>query len=118
VLLEPKPGETASAGKLTRFSWRWEGELAAGWSFEIRIWQSGDPGSLGAFDALELRSLIQRSRDEYSANIDVGAAESVRLHDGGDYFWSVAVVQIEPGYARIGPEAPAFKVRCEVPVEK
>jgi len=116
ILLEPAAGETASAGKLTTFRWRWEGELAPGWSFEIRIWQSGDPGSLGAFDALELRSLIQRSEDEYSANIDVGAAESVRLHGGGDYFWSVAVVQVEPTYARIGPEAPPFKVRCETPV--
>jgi hypothetical protein len=99
----------------TTFKWRWYGELAEGWGFEVRIWREGDPDHYGAFDAQELTKYLARQPDDiYAVNLLVEGAYSVRQHGGGDYYWTVAVVELEP-YTRIGSEATPRKLNYIIP---
>jgi serine/threonine protein phosphatase PrpC len=115
VLQDPPEGASALQGIGATFKWGWRGELAEGWGFEVRIWQEGDPDHFGAFDARELTQYLAHQPDGiYAVTLLVEGAYSVHLHGGGDYYWTVAVVQLEP-YARIGPEALPRKLRFVIP---
>lgn len=115
VLLDPPEGASAIQDLGTTFKWRWDGQMAEGWGFEVRIWQEGDPDHFGAFHAGELMKYLDHQPDSiYAVSFLVEGAYSVRLHGGGDYYWTVAVVQVEP-YQRISLEAPPRKLRFVIP---
>ncbi len=115
ILQDPSEGASALKGMGTTFKWRWHGELAEGWGFEVRIWREEDPDHYGAFDAQELMKYLARQPDgAYAVSLLVEGAYSVRQHGGGDYYWTVAVVQLNP-YTRIGQEAPPRRLRYTIP---
>jgi hypothetical protein len=93
ILVSPDNG-AGITGRAT-FVWAWPGpSLAANQGFEVRIWKDGQPDHYGAAGA------VRETRIE----IELGSAYGVQQGGGGDYFWTVAVVEIDP-YKRIGPEA-------------
>ena len=115
VLQDPSEGASAIKGMGTTFKWRWDDQLTEGWGFEVRIWRDGDPDHYGAFDARELLKYLDRQPDGvYAVSLLVEGAFSVRQHGGGDYYWTVAVVGLEP-YVRIGSEAPPRKLKYVIP---
>jgi hypothetical protein len=94
ILLAPAPNEVASGGMT--FSWRWDGRpLAANEAFEVRLWKDGQPAHFGAAEPTR----------NFSLPIDVGSAYGVRQGGSGQYWWTVALVQMNP-YQPVGPEAP------------
>jgi protein phosphatase len=114
VLQDPLDGASAFRGHGPTFKWRWDGELAEGWGFEVRIWREGDD-HYGAFDVRELMKYVARQPDgSYAVGLLVEGAYGVHLHGEGEYFWTVAVVQVDP-YVRIGPEAAPRKLKYEIP---
>jgi len=82
----------------TTFEWEWAGSpLKANQGFEIRIWKEGQPDHYGAADA---KGIGKQTRYE----LDVAGAYGVQQGGDATYFWTVAVVQLDP-YLRIGEEA-------------
>jgi hypothetical protein len=105
VLKSPDDGTSAATGGTTIFEWQWNGELQEGWGFDILIWKEGiDPDHFGGFDVLDIRNNLQSSGNTYTFSWDVASSYSVQQHGGGEYTWTVLVVQVTP-YERIGPEA-------------
>ena len=101
-LVGPQDGITAEGGIL--FTWKWTGPvLAANQGFEVRIWKQGQPDHYGAAEPVRTTN----------ANIDVRGAYGVRTGGSGDFFWTVAIVQLNP-YQRIGPEAPPRRLVIHV----
>ncbi|MBE7474903.1 MAG: hypothetical protein DPW09_37820 [Anaerolineae bacterium] len=101
ILLEPEPDRAGLIQYDTRqeikFVWQWPGELSDDLSFEIRVWLR-DEEHVGAHDARFLRQnpTFQRLDDhKYTVNLVLSGATGV-TRTASDYFWSVAVVQIEP----------------------
>lgn len=81
------------------FQWRWEGTLAENWGFEVRGWLP-EQNHNGIHDARITGGIGPNEFGVYSLNLRV--PEQFR---GKIWYWTVAVVQLEP-YERIGPEAP------------
>ncbi len=105
-LLDPSEAETIPTGRLASFSWVWPGQLSETTTFEIRIWTDSDQNHQGAYSAQEMQNKIEYDgNDRYQVAFDPAGAASVQNHAGqADFWWTVAVVQIEP-YQQIGPEA-------------
>jgi eukaryotic-like serine/threonine-protein kinase len=98
------PNDGAIVSGTTTFTWQWSGApLAANEAFEVRLWKEGQLDHYGA--TAPVRSP--------SATFDVGSAYGVQQGGSGGYFWTVAVVQIEP-YQRTGEEAPPRSISVEV----
>ncbi|MGB3221105.1 MAG: hypothetical protein WBD79_27190, partial [Anaerolineae bacterium] len=103
VLIAPA-NNLVTNGEVT-FAWNWAGPpLAANQGFEIRVWREGQPDHYGASSPVTTNSTT------------VGLAGSYGVQQGGSgrYFWTVAVVQLNP-YRRIGPEASARVLMVELP---
>jgi hypothetical protein len=93
VLVSPYDGAMASGQ--TTFVWSWTGPaLPANQGFELRIWKEGQPDHYGAASPVRTTSVT----------LDMQGAYSVQQGGSGRYFWTVAVVQLEP-YYRLGSEA-------------
>jgi serine/threonine protein kinase len=93
VLVSPDDGARAS-GQIT-FVWSWTGPaLPANQGFELRIWKEGQPDHYGATSPVGTTSVT----------FDVRSAYGVQQGGSGRYFWTVAIVQLEP-YYRLGSEA-------------
>jgi|GEM_PF-1297053 len=93
VLVSPNDNSNASGRVI--FAWEWHGaSLTADQAFEVRIWREGQPDHYGAAEPTRATSEA----------IDVGSAYGVTQGGSGQYFWTVALVQINP-YSRLGPEA-------------
>lgn len=96
TLIAPADGESTTGP--TTFSWTWSGPaLQNNQGFEVRIWKAGQD-HYGA--AAPVRDL--------SLAINVTGAYGVQQGGSGEYFWTVALVQIKSDnsdYQRIGPEA-------------
>lgn len=91
-------------GEVT-FAWNWAGPpLAANQGFEIRVWRDGQPDHYGASAPVTTTS----------ATIGLTGSYGVQQGGNGRYFWTVAVVQLNP-YRRIGPEASARVLIVELP---
>ncbi len=84
----------------------WQGpQLEAGLGYEIRLWQAGDPYHYGAASTDEVMQRVTRRDDgAFTVSLDIRSAYSVQLHGSGDYFWSIAVVVMDP-YEPLGTEA-------------
>jgi hypothetical protein len=77
------------------FTWSWTGPApTANQGFEVRIWKEGQPDHYGAAEPVRITS----------TTIDVRSAYGVTQGGPGAYFWTVALVQLDPP-RRIGPEA-------------
>jgi hypothetical protein len=95
-ILRAPPNNTDASGLVT-FSWDWVGPaLTPNQGFEVRIWRADQPDHYGA--AAPVRN--------NSTTIDLTGAYGVQQGGSGLYFWTVAVVGLNP-YQRIGPEAAA-----------
>lgn len=79
----------------TTFTWNWSSPaLAANQGFEVRLWKEGQPDHYGANEPVRSTSVT----------FDVKGAYGVQQGGAGKYYWTVAVVQLNP-YQRTGIEA-------------
>ena len=99
VLLEPLEGQPV-AGRTT-FVWAYTGELAPAWAFEVHLWRDGTRDHLTAAGADTQRAGSNR----WQQTIEVSQTTAVLAGGPGAYWWTVAVVQLNP-YKPIGEEAP------------
>ena len=98
------PNDGAVVSGTTTFTWQWSGApLAANEAFEVRLWKEGQPDHYGATGPVR----------STSATFDVGGAYGVQQGGSGRYFWTVAVVQMDP-YQRTGEEAPPRSITVEL----
>jgi len=111
VLISPTEGETAQAGTLTTFRWRWEGTLKENWAFEVLVWKEGEAMG-GAHDARETIRMASSS-GIYELAIDPEGASAVT--SSGEYQWSVWVVQLDPYRPVSQPALPAWRLQVAVP---
>ncbi|MFZ1628168.1 MAG: hypothetical protein WAV70_04480 [Anaerolineae bacterium] len=103
VLIAPA-NNLVTNGEVT-FAWNWAGPpLAANQGFEIRVWREGQPDHYGASSPVTTNS----------TTVGLAGAYGVQQGGSGRYFWTVALVQLNP-YRRIGPEASARVLMVELP---
>ena len=95
--IAPEEWATGLTGKIT-FVWDYAGQLQAGQAFEVRIWAEGQAEHLGAAAATTDR--------EQWINLDVPPGIEANKFAGGEYLWTVAVIEKATG-ARIGRESEA-----------
>ncbi len=102
ILRSPASGFLTTG--LVSFSWDWPGApLSANQGFEVRVWKDGQPDHFGASSPVTANA----------ATIDLRGAYGVQQGGNGRYFWTVALVQVNP-YKRIGPEASARVLTVEL----
>ncbi len=99
VLLAPIEGLQVSGD--TTFVWAYTGDLATDWAFEVHLWQDGTRDHLTAAGADTQRAGAGR----WQQIISVSQTTAVRAGGPGAYWWTVAVVQLNP-YKPLGEEAP------------
>jgi serine/threonine protein kinase len=99
------PGGGATVRGRTTFRWTYDGPpLADNQAFEVRIvWDLRSPDHNGAASPVRATDIT----------IDLDQVNVVRAHGVGPYYWTVAVIQVEP-YAAIGPEAPLQRFMVNV----
>ncbi len=105
TLLHPITLDPATNG-MTNFKWQWTGPLPSGIGFEVRVWREGEL-PVGAHDAvLDNRQGRVKSlgNNEYQLTTDIAHASGVR-NRSGVYFWTVALVRIDPAYEDLGIQA-------------
>ena len=98
-------------GGPTTFEWIWEGAVPANHGFEIMVWRNGE-FIAGAHDAVadNLAGRIQfLGNNRYRIQLDIRYAAGIQ-NRGGDYLWSVGLVQISPSYAGLGIQAPPARL--------
>lgn len=112
ILISPAAGSNLTQN--TAFVWEWPGQLAPNHSFEVRLWL-GDNPHYGAYDAREtLTDMQSLGNNRYSLSFNLADAYSVIRHgNSADYFWSVALVELEP-YRDLGFEAEARPVQINL----
>jgi serine/threonine protein phosphatase PrpC len=99
-----------------KFSWIWPGELSDDLSFEIRVWLPGSRPE-GVHDARLLKqdpTFQALDGDKYSVTLTLRGARGLK-GTSSDYFWSVGVVRIEPGYEWLNLEADPRNISLIVP---
>jgi len=94
-LIEPLPMVNISTNKNVTFEWEWNGTLAQGHGFEVRIWKDNET-HFGGYDAAETLKQVSHEGNRYKLTFDVSQAWGVTQHRNGDYLWSVAIVTINP----------------------
>lgn len=98
-----QPPEGATVSGVVQFVWRWPGpELGPNQAFEVRLWREGQVEHYGAAEPVRATSIT----------VDLASAYAVQQGGSGRYFWTVAVVEVNP-YRRIGAEAPARTLYVE-----
>jgi serine/threonine protein kinase len=113
VLLKPASLDEPSYG-LTDFEWEWQGALPPEFGFEVRVWREGEPLA-GAHDAVldnQQGRIEQFGPNKYRLRLDIRQAAGVRGRTG-EYLWTVALVQISPGYADLAQQAEPIRLRFE-----
>lgn len=99
TLLEPITLDPPSSGPTT-FVWEWTGSLPSKYGFEVRVWRPGQPPS-GVHNAIldnqngRVKSL---GDNKYQLFTDISETSGVR-GIGGEYRWTVSLVQIAPEYS-------------------
>jgi len=81
-----------------------------------RVWRDGEPPA-GVHNALldNQNGLIEAlGNDIYRLTADISEAAGVR-NRGGEYNWTVVLVQIEPAYQDLGVQAEPARFRFEPP---
>jgi serine/threonine protein kinase len=99
----------------TDFEWVWHGPKPEDSGFEIRVWRNGE-AQLGAHDAMldnQQGRIKQITENTYRLTIDISQAAGVRGR-GGDYLWTVVLIQVSPEYADLGIQAEPALLRFAV----
>jgi hypothetical protein len=92
----PVDNATVLGEAMTPFNWFWNGpSLSENQGFEVRIWQ-GTEQHFGAYDARHQEDIVRQPGGRFQLSFVAQSAYSVNLHGTGEYFWTVAVVQLEP----------------------
>jgi hypothetical protein len=105
TLLNPVTFDNPSRGP-TDFVWRWTGAVPAGVGFEVRVWREGEIPA-GVHDSVldnQNGSIKRIGENEYSLRVDITNTPGVRSRSG-EYWWTVVLVQISPGYADLKQQA-------------
>jgi serine/threonine-protein kinase len=116
TLLNPDLEKPAFAYQLIDFEWEWIGTLPPELGFEVRVWREGEPQA-GAHNAVldNTEGRIEPiGENRYRLSIDITEAAGVRRR-AGEYWWTVALVQVSPEYADLGQQAEPGLLRFEVP---
>lgn len=93
VLLSPEEGATAS--DQVTFEWGWGGgPLPPNYGFEVRLWKNDQTDHYGAAAPVPANRLV----------VNLEGAHGVSQGGTGRYYWTVAVVKLQP-YQRVGLEA-------------
>jgi hypothetical protein len=114
VLLKPAGVGEPTYGP-TEFEWRWNGSVEPDQGFEVRVWREGEPPA-GVHNAVEDNStgkIVALGENVYRLNVDISDAAGVRGR-GGEYLWTVVLVQISPEYRDLGTQAPPGRLRLEL----
>jgi len=95
VLIQDVEMVTIAEGNRHSFRWRWPNKLKDNESFELRIWTDGQDVHYGAYDAKEIPTFL--GDGSYELSFAPSGAYGVKT--GGlnkPYYWTVAVVQLQP----------------------
>ncbi len=114
VLREPVPPDNTTSGP-TQFEWQWTSPLGAGQGFEVRVWREGEPPA-GVHNAVEDNQngkVAALGNNTYRLNVDITNAYGVQGR-GGDYLWTVALVQVSPDYQDLGKQAAPGRLRLDI----
>jgi hypothetical protein len=99
----------------TEFEWRWNGSVGADQGFEVRVWREGEPPA-GVHNSVEDNqngNVMALGNYTYRLNVDITDAYGVQGR-GGEYLWTVVLVQISPEYRDLGTQAPPGRLRLEL----
>jgi serine/threonine protein kinase len=110
VLLKPTIDDTSTG--FTDFEWQWSGQIGADQGFEVRVWQEGEPPA-GVHNAVadnQNGTVATLGNNRYRLSADIREAPGVR-NRGGDYLWTVVLIQISPEYKDLGIQAPPGRLR-------
>ncbi len=92
------------------FRWGFDGQLPAKCGFEVRVWREGETPE-GVHDAVldnKTRAVKRVGGDEFELNVPF-LHNLPSISGAGTYWWTVAIVEIEPAYRDIGQQAaPSF----------
>jgi hypothetical protein len=113
TLLKPAGVDEPTYGR-TDFEWRWNGPVRADQGFEVRVWREGEPVA-GVHDAVEDNlngKVLAPGGNVYHLTVDIRDAAGVRGR-GGEYLWTVALVQVSPDYQDLGKQATLGRLRFE-----
>jgi hypothetical protein len=114
VLVRPAGVEEPTYGP-TEFEWRWSGSVAADQGFEVRVWRDGEPPA-GVHNSVidnQNGNVMSLGNNTYRLNVDITDAYGVQGR-GGEYLWTVALVQISPEYQDLGTQASPGRLRLEL----
>jgi hypothetical protein len=112
TLLKPTLDEPTYG--LTDFEWRWDGPIGADQGFEVRVWREGEPPA-GVHNAVEdnLNGRVAAlGNNTYRLTVDIRNAAGVQGR-GGEYWWTVVLVQVSPEYRDLGKQATPGRLRFE-----
>lgn len=113
LLLKPVSPNEPTYGPTT-FEWEWQGPLPPGYGFEVRVWREGEPPA-GVHNAVldNTQGRIEKiGENRYRLQVDISQAAGVRQR-GGEYLWTVVLVQVSPTYADSGLQAEPGRLRFE-----
>ncbi len=117
ILLKPLPPDNTTAGP-THFEWLYGGVVQPDQGFEVRVWPEGS-APLGAHDAVEanLKGWVKAlGEGRYALDIDISQSAGVQGRSG-EYWWSVALVQVNPTYRDLGIQAVPSRLHFVPPGE-
>jgi len=112
TLLKPTLDEPTYG--LTDFEWRWDDPIGTDQGFEVRVWREGEPPA-GVHNAVEdnLNGKVAAvGGNTYRLTVDIRDAAGVQGR-GGEYLWTVVLVQISPEYRDLGKQATPGRLRFE-----
>lgn len=96
TLLSPEPD--AKLHSEVQFQWQWDGQpLPEGLAFDLLIWSEAEHEEhqgAEAYGVIETDLALER-------DVDLDYVETIIDHGGGNYYWTVIVVQEDP-YRRVG----------------
>ena len=73
-----------------RFVWDWSGQLQPGQGFQVLLWKGANP------PAAADRPVTAKTGDSWEQTIRLSQAPAVRQGGDGTYFWTVALIQVQP----------------------
>jgi serine/threonine protein kinase len=110
VLVRPDDG--ANPGSDVTFIWWWDGKLKDNEYFDLRMWREGEDHRQGVVDYKTIPR-VANPNGEYvvSANVTtLGTPTGLVDRPSGEWFWSVAVMDVSNGAQDISPEAAPRKL--------
>lgn len=113
ALLKPISLDQPSFGQ-TEFEWQWNGQLAEGQGFEVRVWREGEPPS-GVHNAVEDNqkgNIVAVGNNTYRLSVNIKEAYGVKGRSG-EYWWTVVLIQFQPEYKDLGTQAAPARLRFE-----